>query len=215
MQENELKKEINTSNNNDELVLNDEANKALTKSYNNYIISNGLIILVPMYITVFIYCKFNNIEITPSLYWNVFSSPSFFIPVLIAIFIKDILKYIFFGMSKEEKIYLEEAEKENPSVDGVSKIINANTVKKRFVFISLLYGIIGILLLVLIKHMLNFKTIISFVIAYLYTAHKFTLPYSDFQHIILSKTFLIIFFISLCIINIFSRNNKKEPEQSN
>ena len=217
MQENESNTDenniLNESENHD-LVLNDEAQKALNKSFNNYIISNGLIILVPLYIAVFLYCKINNIEAESSLYWKVLISPSFFIPVLIAVFFKDILKYIFCGMGKYDAKYIEEAEKENPKAKGIGEILNAKTAQKRFAFISLLFGLIGILFCVLIRQILNLKTLISFIIAYFYAAHKFAFHYSDFQHIILNKTFLIVFFVSLCVMNIFFKNKKNNSEQS-
>ena len=192
------------------LKLNDEAQKALIKSYNNYIITNGLIVLIPLYITTIIYCKIHNIDVDATLFWHVFKSPSFFVPVLIAIFIKDILKYIFCGMSKEENVYLEEAENDNPKAEGVKNIISGKSVKQRFIFITALYGIIIFLLLFLIKRLFNVITILSLFIAYFCTAKHYSFAYIDYQHIILTKYFFLIFFIAYGTLSIIKKIFIKE-----
>ena len=117
-------------------------------------------------------------------------------------------------MSKDDVKYIQETEKENPKTEGMGEVLNAETAKKRFAFISLLFGLVGILFYVLIRQILNLKTLVSFIIAYFYAVHNFALPYSDFQHIILNKTFLIVFFVSLCVMNIFFRKKKDESEQN-
>jgi len=91
-------------------TLNNDTGKFLYKSFNNYIITNVIIVLVPFFITIIVYCKLHNINMDCSLFWDVFKSPSFLIPVLIALFVKDILIFIFYKMGNNKTTNNEENE---------------------------------------------------------------------------------------------------------
>ena len=198
-----------------ELKLNDEAQKALFKANIKYYLVNGIIFLIMLVIVCCVYCYTNHLDLTTQIAWKILKSPKFLIPAIVLIFVKDTLKFIFFGMSKEENKYLEEAEKENPKADGVKDVISGKSVKERFVFISALFGIIIFLLLFLIKRLFNIITIISVLFAYYYTAKHFSIPYTDYHNIILTKYFLLIFFIAYVILSTIKKTFKKEEKNEN
>ena len=81
MQEDELKEENNTLNKSNELVLNEEAQKAIFKSHFKYYLTNGLLVFIPMITTIMIYFKINNIDfdcnILLSTFWNILKKPVF------------------------------------------------------------------------------------------------------------------------------------------
>ena len=162
-----------------------------------------------------VYCYTNHLDLTTQIAWKILKSPKFLIPAIVLIFVKDTLKFIFFGMSKEENKYLEEAEKENPKADGVKDVVSGKSVKERFVFISALFGIIIFLLLFLIKRLFNIITIISVLFAYYYTAKHFSLPYTDYHNIILTKYFFLIFFIAYVILSSIKKRFIKEENCEN
>ena len=202
-----------------EIKLNDNARKALYKSSWEYIINNILIVLVPMTLTIIVYCLYYGFDIHPGLFWDVLKKPVFFIPVLIAIFVKDILKYVFCGMSESENKYLEEAEKENPEIQGLSDAMNSKGPKSRFMVIVSLFGVLAILIALVLKRLFNIVMILSFAGAYLFVGWHKQIPYNNYHDIIFNLTFLISFFIILVVLAsvkkvLFPKPIENNPEES-
>lgn len=197
-----------------EIKLNKQAESSIFKANVKYYFVNGILFLVILGITSYAYCYINHLNITTQIIWQILKSPKFLIPAIILIFVKDIFKYIIFGLGKDENRYLEEVEKENPTVDGAKDVIGGETIKQRFVFISLLFGVVVFMLLFLIKRLFSILTIISALGAYFYTAKHFHLAYVDFNNIILTKTFFLAFFINyfvlLSVKKLFIKEEKEE-----
>lgn len=209
--ENLANKNIETYSSSD-LVFNDEAKRALNKSYLNYYAQNICLVLGTMYLTTAIYFYLNGFDFSFSVvHKTVFQTlfkPNFLIGMFVVIGIKDLLKYIFCGFSTNENKYLKSVEDENPQVKGVKKIFSAESIKSRFGLLFGLFSILGLLIITLLIK--NLFKIIGFVAIYCATSFWLKLPINDIKHIILSKEFLILFLVMYCISKKFSKKSPKD-----
>lgn len=150
---------------------------------------NILLVFVFTAIVELIYFEINNIDfdfnILLSSLWSFLRRPFVFIPIIIVIFIKDTLK---------------------PLLNALYIKCNGAPVKREIALV------VFIAFSVLFIKIFNIRVFVSFVVAYLYTAYKFTLAYGDFHHVIASNMFFVVFLVSLFITNIFFRKQNKEDK---
>lgn len=196
--------------------INKKAQKFIQKAHIDYYLNNVIIIAIAMYGTVYIYSKLNNIELPiSSTVFSILKLPSFFIPLFIAIGVKDVIKYIFGGLSKNEKEYLKEVEEANPSTKGLNKFINPKTIKDRLKTIMFIFTMFGVAIFFLIISILKkMMLIIPIMLVYYYASYKNSIPVGNFQDIILNKDF-IIFSLVVIVTYLFIKNKKKNSQAEN
>lgn len=189
--------------------INKKAQKFIKKAYIDYYLNNAIIIAIGMYGATFIYSQINNMEILlNATVFSILIKPSFFIPAIIAIGIKDIIKYIFWGLSKNENEYLKEIEDTNPTTKGVKDFISPDSIKQRFKTFLFVLTMLGIAIFFLLRNILkNWILIIPIAIIYYVVSYKNSIPAMNLQDIILNKNFIIGLLATIITYN-FIKNKK-------
>ena len=186
------------------LVLNEEAKSSLVKAHWKYCLNNICLVAFSLLLTTTVYFYVNGYPMhfgeIMQVSCKVLFKPIYLLGLVVVIGLKDLLKYLFCGLSTDENKYLVEVEKENQSISGIKRFVSGESIKARF---GLMFALLSLLAIALFGLCVKCWRVFLYFGLYYGVSLYLKLPFCDFKNIVFSKEFFIpaiaLFLVFKCL----------------